>query len=135
MRKHANWRKAVKSILSGALLTAMVSFSAHQGATAQDQEAATTIEYVTFKAADGVDEAKLARVAVDVNEALTDYDGFIDRHVALQDDGTWVEVVYWRDLDSAKAALDKFLADPNTKEFLAMVDPDSVKLSFSTIKK
>ncbi|MEH6442711.1 MAG: hypothetical protein V7784_02340 [Oceanospirillaceae bacterium] len=103
-------------------------------AIAADKSTANVLEYVTFRAADNVNVDKLARVAVDIDKVLIDYPGFIDRQVSLQEDGTWVEVVYWENIETAKGALDKFLKDPKTAEFLGLVDPKSVTLVYSSIK-
>lgn len=121
------------TIVSGATLLAVTSIGA---VSAADLSKAGTIEYVTFKAAEGVSSENLSKAAVAINDNMAKgYPGFVDRYVSLQDDGTWVEVVYWEDLKSAKSGLDKFLKDPVNAEFLGLVNPDSVVLTYSTIQK
>ncbi len=103
---------------------------------AADLNKANAIEYVTFKAKEGVSVEAMSEAAAGgtVNTNLTaNYDGFIDRHVALQADGVWIEVVYWESEEQGRAALDKFVADPVNKPFLDLVDVDSVIITYSDI--
>ncbi len=127
----------IKKMHSYSAFILMCLFSiSMQSHAAADIGRAEVIEYVTFKALDGVDKQELAGIAIAVNANLQEnYPGFVERTVSLQDDGTWVEVVFWEDMPSAKAALDKFLADPLNKTFLSMVNPDSVVLTYSTLQK
>lgn len=123
----------IKGLTLGTIAAAGLTFSG-DCASAQDLTGAGAIEYVTFETIDGVDDADVSRVAVAVNQTLTDYDGFVGRFVSREEDGTWIEVVYWRDLAAAKASLDRFVKDPRNAEFLAMVDQESITLNYSEIE-
>lgn len=118
---------ALASILAlGTMTTAM----------AADLSKAGTIEYVTFTAKDGVTVEQMSEVAAGgkINANMhQSYEGFVDRHVALQADGIWIEVVYWESEELGRAALDKFVSDPVNKPFLDLVDADSVTITYSEI--
>ena len=106
-------------------------------AMAADYTKAKTIEYVTFQAKEGVTVEAMTTAAAggSINANLTaNYEGFVDRHVSLQDDGVWVEVVYWESQDAAQAALDKFVADPVNKPFLDLVNVETVSITYSALK-
>lgn len=117
-------------------LAAAIGVGTLTSAMAADLEKAGTIEYVTFEAKDGVTVEQMAEVAAGgtINANLhASYDGFVDRHVALQADGVWIEVVYWESEEKGRAALDKFVKDPVNKAFLDLVKADSVTITYSDI--
>jgi hypothetical protein len=41
--------------------------------------------------------------------------------------------VYWTSLEDAEAALPRFVEDPRTKGFLALVDGDSLSVKYSNL--
>lgn len=126
-----------KTGLKTAVLATTVALGMMTTAMATDYSKATTIEYVTFEAAEGVEVSKMAEVAAGgtINANLTaNYEGFVDRHVSLQEDGVWVEVVYWESEEAGRAALDKFVADPVNQEFLSLVNVETVSITYSALQ-
>lgn len=122
--------------LKTAVFAATMAAGAMTTAMAADLTKAGTIEYVTFKAKEGVTVEAMSAAAAGgtVNANLhANYEGFVDRHVALQADGVWIEVVYWESEEAGRAALDKFVADPVNKPFLDLVNVDSVSITYSDI--
>lgn len=91
------------------------------------------VEYVTFKAAKGVEDEALKLAAFNTDEVLDNIDGFIKRHIAKSDDGTWVEVVYWKDQVSAEEGLELFLKQPLSKKFLDLIEEGSVEIRYANI--
>ncbi len=91
------------------------------------------IEYVTFKQLNTASSAELMQKAVATDAILDEIDGYIKRYISRQDNGTWVEVVFWRDMDAAKIGLDAFLAHPDSKPFLDLIAPDSVVIEYSQV--
>ena len=127
--------KLATGLKTAALATAL-AIGTTGAAMATDLSKAGTIEYVTFQAKDGVTVEQMAEVAaggkINANMHET-YDGFVDRHVALQADGVWIEVVYWESEEAGRAALDKFVKDPVNKPFLDLVNADTVTITYSDI--
>ncbi|PVZ70167.1 hypothetical protein [Pelagibaculum spongiae] len=113
-------------------LYSLISFGI---ANASDLSKAKIVEYVTFELLDSSSETLFAKAANEVNHNLKEnYPGFIDRTISQQDNGTWIEVVFWVDKESAKKALDKFVLDPKNKLFLSLVKADSLTLTYSTVR-
>ncbi len=122
--------------LKTAALAAALAAGTITAAMASDLTKAGTIEYVTFKAKEGVTVEAMSEAAAGgtVNANMhANYEGFVDRHVALQADGVWIEVVYWESEEAGRAALDKFVADPVNKPFLDLVKADAVTITYSDI--
>lgn len=128
--------KLATGLKSAALATTLV-FGTMTTAMAADYSKAKAIEYVTFEAKDGVTVEAMAEAAAGgtINANLTaHYAGFVDRHVSLQDDGVWVEVVYWESKEFAKASLAQFVADDVNKAFLDLVNVETVSVTYSARK-
>ncbi len=122
--------------LNTAAIAATLAIGTVTTAMAANLTKAGTIEYVTFKAKEGVTVEAMSEAAAGgaVNANLhANYEGFVDRHVALQADGVWIEVEYWESEEAGRAALDKFVADPVNKPFLGLVNVDSVTITYSDI--
>lgn len=127
--------KLAKGLKTAALATTL-AIGTMTAAMAADLSKAGTIEYVTFEAKEGVSVDAMSEAAAGgtVNANLTaNYDGFVDRYVALQADGVWIEVVYWESEEAGRAALEKFVGDPVNKDFLELVNVDSVTITYSDI--
>ena len=88
---------------------------------------ASTLEMVEFRGKEGVSSAEMLDKASRLHGVLADMDGFIERHLAQGDDGKWVDLVYWRDLASARAAADAVMKIPAAQEFFALIDQESMR--------
>lgn len=94
---------------------------------------AATVEYLHFELIEGANPDDFLRETLAVDSILEGYDGFVARHLARNDDGSWVEVVYWETLEDGEAALPRFVEDPRTKGFLALVDGDTLSVTYSSL--
>ena len=96
---------------------------------------ATILEITTFKLKEGVAEATLLEAADKMQkEFLTEADGFISRTLTKEDDGTWRDVIFWKDQhgleDTAKQAMESEGAGP----FMGCIDFSSVVMKAVEIK-
>ncbi len=55
--------------------------------------------------------------------------GFISRETAVDENGVWVLIVHWENLESAQASIEKFGTDPSVADFVEMIDPSRFKMS------
>ncbi len=94
---------------------------------------AATVEYLEFSLVEGANPDDFLRETLAVDSILEEYPGFVARHLARNTDGSWVEVVYWKTLKDAEAALPRFVKDERTKGFLSLVDGDSMSVKYSTL--
>jgi hypothetical protein len=92
------------------------------------------LEVVEFKINDDVStESFLA--AIDKTKAfISSLDGFIDRSTAKREDGLWIDVVKWRDMRAAKAAAEQFGSSEDVKDFIMMIDHNSIKMQHFEIE-
>lgn len=92
------------------------------------------IEYVTFLAKDSVSDDNLLKSAKQTDSVLEEIPGFINHYLAKQDNGTWVEVVFWESKAFATDGLEVFLKHPLSEIFLNNIKEGSVKIEYSNVK-
>ena len=129
--KHMLKSLVLSAAFATAALTATTSVSFAEDALPISK--ASTVEYLHFTLVDGTNPDDFLRETLLVDPILEDYSGFVARHLARNDDGSWVEVVYWETLEDAEAALPRFVEDPRTKGFLSLVNGDSLSVKYSTL--
>lgn len=74
-------------------------------------EKATIIEMVLWKVKEGVTIQGGKDAIVKLNDCVKNMPGFIGRKTALADDNQFIDIVLWTDLESAKSASQKVMAD------------------------
>lgn len=79
------------------------------------------LELVVFKVKDK-DKARLARRAA--QDIARQFEGFVSwtAYEAVEDDGMFADVVFWKDLACAKAASEKIMSDQTFAALLAEID-------------
>ncbi len=86
------------------------------------------IETVAFRPQTGVSEAELMTAARSLDGYLDRCAGFLSRTLFIDDTGLWHEQYIWANEAAAKAADAGFMAAPEAKTFMALVDRDSVQM-------
>lgn len=87
------------------------------------------VELVEFTTVAGLADDDFRRAAAAVDDFLADQPGFLARRLlAGGADRDWVDLVWWTDLDSARAAARAIAADERCAPFLACLEPGSVTL-------
>lgn len=85
-------------------------------------------ENVQFEFNAGVtDEQGLSAVKASMDFAK-EQDGFIKRSLTKNNDGLWVDVIEWKNMNSAKAAGGKFMEDKRNAEFGSLINGPTVKM-------
>jgi len=92
-----------------------------------------TIELVTFRLARGSGQQ-----FVDANAAVSDWlkrqPGFVSRHLAERDDGSFLDIVFWASHEAALAASARLPEEMGQDETLTMIDPMSIDMSHGSIR-
>jgi hypothetical protein len=91
------------------------------------------LEMVTFQSVDGVAEQQFLAAAEASTGALITLPGFLGRRLAKAADGSWIDIVEWRDAASARAASTIFHKLSQAEVFCSMIDMSSVKVSHHQI--
>lgn len=88
----------------------------------------STIELVTFKTKAGITHEQLEVVASNLADFLKVQPGFLYRSLSSDEDGLWHDIVYWKTMDDAKNANEKFMQLPAGIAIMETIDPESVRM-------
>jgi hypothetical protein len=86
-------------------------------------------ELVTFRLIPGTERATFLAAAAKTEAFVTNAGGFLTRALSEAEDGTWTDHVLWTDMAAAKSAGEAFMASPDTQDLMALIDPESVRMS------
>lgn len=82
-------------------------------------------EIVTFRLADGTDEAAFRNAADAMTPFLDNTGAVIARTLSKGQDGMWTDHITWTSLSAAKAAAEAMMQNPAAGPFMSMIDPES----------
>jgi hypothetical protein len=82
----------------------------------------TVIEMVLFRTNEGIKPEEAKTELMKLNDFLVKQEGFISRKTAVADDGQYLDIVYWTDLNSAKSASDKAMQDTETAKVFSIIE-------------
>ncbi len=85
-----------------------------------------TIEVVKFKLKEGITHAQGERKLLQLDECIKHFEGFIERNLSSNEDGEWVDIVYWETLQQALAAAEQASKDPKALESFAVIDESTI---------
>ncbi|AWB67194.1 hypothetical protein C2869_12445 [Saccharobesus litoralis] len=88
----------------------------------------TVIELVTYNLKAGISAEQLKAVHPQVNDFLMAQDGFMYRSLSNDKSGLLYDIVYWRDMASAKKASEAFMASTAGQALCQLTDMDSVTM-------
>ena len=93
-----------------------------------------SLETVEFRLNDNVTaEAFLTEIRKN-EDFVSSLDGFIERHIAQNEDGLWLDVVKWRDMQSAKAAASQFENAEEVRGLMSMINLETAKMLHFEVK-
>lgn len=85
-----------------------------------------TIEIVIFKTKPNFTQKEVTEAANAVNSVVEKFKGYISRKLAVSKDGTWTDIVYWTDLESAEHAAQEVMKSETCQKFFGMIDEKSM---------
>jgi heme-degrading monooxygenase HmoA len=92
-----------------------------------------TLELVTFRLARG-DSQQFIDANAMVNDWLKRQPGFVSRHLAEREDGTFLDIVFWQSHAAALAASGKMMEEMAQSEAMTMIDPMGLEMSHAAIR-
>ncbi len=85
-----------------------------------------TIEMVSFKLNDGVSPQVFIKASEELDSWVAQQNGFEYRALAQQEDGTWVDIVFWQSQAEALQAGEAFMTAKESQNLMACIDKSSV---------
>ena len=88
----------------------------------KNMKQASVIELVLWKPKSGVSTEEMKASITELNQIVNQMDGFISRETALSEDGQFVDIVYWTDLESAQKASELAIQNPSAQKVFSLID-------------
>ncbi|SEG38248.1 hypothetical protein [Vibrio hangzhouensis] len=89
------------------------------------KKAANCLEIVSYKSIVSVEA--MIPVNQQMQTFLHQQPGFVRRELAHEQQ-SWTDLVWWQDLESAKAAAEALMSQPFAETLMANVDPESIHM-------
>ena len=80
------------------------------------------IEVVLFKSKPEISAEELTKAAASVESFAQTQAGYLKRELGVNEDGLWMDIVYWTDLESAHEAAQAAMESPICQPFFGMID-------------
>lgn len=94
---------------------------------------ANVLEVVLFKPKADVTNEVLIKTAASIDEFIKDQTGFIKRELAQTENGQWIDIVHWTDMESAHHAAEAAMSSPICLPFFSLIDESTINMSHYTI--
>ena len=85
-------------------------------------EQAQIIEMVMWKSVEGIAQEDAKKSITKLNAFVSEQPGFVARKTALAEDGKFLDIVYWKDLKSAKNASEKAMKTEELIPIFSTID-------------
>ena len=89
----------------------------------------TTIELVSYRLKDNISKDQLAATHDEVNQFLLKQEGFMYRSCSEDDNGLIYDIVYWQNMETAKAAGEAFMNHPAGQSLIVLCDESSLSMN------
>ncbi|CAM1357745.1 hypothetical protein [Tenacibaculum xiamenense] len=86
-----------------------------------------TVELVVFKTKPLFTKEQVIEAAEALNPIVTKFNGYLGRRLSVAEDGTWSDIVYWTDKESAEFAAKEVMKSKTCQTFFAMIDEKSMQ--------
>ncbi len=89
-------------------------------------EQAKFIELVLWEFNDGITTEQGKESSIKLNDFLQKQPGFISRNTGNAEDGKFLDVVYWTDLQSAKMASEKIMQEEMAANMFSTINQETM---------
>ncbi|MDO5968636.1 hypothetical protein Q4Q35_02340 [Flavivirga aquimarina] len=97
--------------------------------TTPKQGVVKAVELVLFKTKPAFTKEVVVSAAKNMNSILEKHKGYISRKLSITEDGQWMDIVYWTDLESAKKASKHILENQLSQKYFEMIDEATMEFT------
>ncbi len=132
--------KRINTLLLFALLFGFSQCTANKNVQTQvdktNMEAKTIMEVTTFTLNPDVNPSDFNQRDLTIESDFTSLQpGFIKRQSGVNEKGEYVVIVYWEDVASATASMNKFMGDPAVADYAGMINGASMTMNRFAVDK
>jgi len=92
----------------------------------EKMETAKIIEMVNFSINKGIDIEEGKSAMISLSDFVSKQPGFIGRKTSISEEGRFLDIVYWADLESALRASEKAMKDESLRRVFEIIDQESM---------
>ncbi len=96
-------------------------------------EQANIMEMVLWKFKDGINIEQGKKSVLKLNEFASKQPGFISRKTAISEEGKFLDIILWTDLESAKLASEKAMQNEMTTTIFSTMDENEMIFQYFKI--
>ncbi|MHA7057461.1 hypothetical protein ACWGOQ_0009610 [Aquimarina sp. M1] len=86
------------------------------------------IEVVVFEASSNYSTEEAKKALTSLNDIIKLYDGFIDRTTAHNEEGKYIDLLYWTDIKAAKKAGEDIMKNPEAIAIFEIIKPGTMQM-------
>ena len=86
------------------------------------------IEVVIFDIKPGYSREQAQAALETLNDCVAKFEGFMERKLAIDDKGKWVDIVYWESQEHALRAAEEIMNDPAALEAFEVIEEESMQM-------
>ena len=91
------------------------------------------VEIVTFRLLDGSDTTAFLAAARKTEAMLRDQGALIRRYLVVDADNVWSDIIEWTSMETALAASEAVMQEPDFQPLMQMIDPGTVSMRHAPI--
>ena len=96
-------------------------------------EQATTVEMVRYTLKEGIASATGEEARKNLNAFIQKHPGFLHRVTSVDNEGVYLDLVFWKSLKEAQAASELALKTPEVAQQFAVIDESSMLFGHSAV--
>jgi heme-degrading monooxygenase HmoA len=85
------------------------------------------IELVIFKTKPEFDQKDVKASLESLTAIVSNYKGFISRQLAKNEEGKWMDLVFWESMEDAKAAADEIMKLESAQKAFSVIDEQTME--------
>ena len=92
-------------------------------------------EFVLFRVKNNISDDKVLTASKKAHDGfISKCNGYIERKLLKSDDNNWLDLVTWKDEQSAKKAAQEAINDPSCADYFGIIDPETIIMGHYLIK-
>jgi phosphopantetheinyl transferase (holo-ACP synthase) len=92
------------------------------------QKQTGAIELVLFRTKEGYSKSESESALSSLTNCIQNFDGFIKRELASNEDGQWIDLVHWSSKEAAMNAASMIMKDPKALKAFEVIEQEQMQM-------
>ncbi len=86
------------------------------------------VEVVLFDVFEGYSEEQVQNAFTSLNDIIKLYPGFLRRTMAKNEEGKYIDIIYWTNMQAAKTAAAEIMKNQNAVAVFNIIKPETIQM-------